>query len=311
LQRTSLPFHVPDWLVPLTDAGRVFVTVVVAELLWILTGWPSGGLALIFATAPVILFSPQADEAYALTMSFLLGNFLSAILAALVKFAVLPRLETFTGFCLAIGLVLVPNGALIMQPWQRGIFIAVSFSFVAMLEPANLMSYDTQEFYNSALAIVTGACIAALSFRVLPPLPPLLRSRRLISLSVRELRRLATMPTPMETTDWESRIYSRVASMPKEAGPAQGAELVAALATGAAILRLRRFAARSRLGNDVESALEALSQGDGERAIKYLAQADRTLAAAATAGAPTPSTLRARANMLVISETLTQYSFAD
>ncbi|HEX3505299.1 MAG TPA: FUSC family protein [Xanthobacteraceae bacterium] len=311
LQRTSLPFHVPDWLVPLTDAGRVFVTVVVAELLWILTGWPSGGLALIFATAPVILFSPQADEAYALTMSFLLGNFLSAILAALVKFAVLPRVDTFTGFCLAIGLVLVPNGALIMQPWQRGIFIAVSFSFVAMLEPANLMSYDTQEFYNSALAIVTGACIAALSFRVLPPLPPLLRSRRLISLSVRELRRLATMPTPMETTDWESRVYSRVASMPKEAGPAQGAELVAALATGAAILRLRRFAARSRLGNDVESALEALSQGDGERAIKYLAQADRTLAAAATAGAPTPSTLRARANMLVISETLTQYSFAD
>jgi uncharacterized membrane protein YccC len=287
------------------------VTISAVELLWILTGWPSGGLALIFATVPVMLFSSQADDAYAVTRSFLLGSCLSAILAALILFAVLPRFDTFAGFCLAIGIVIVPNGALIAQPWQRGIFVAISFNFLAQLAPANLMSYDAQDFFNSALAIATGGCIAALSFRVLPPLPPLLRSRRLVNLTVHELRRLATKPAPMRAADWESRIYSRVAVMPKEAGRIQGAELVAALSTGTAILRLRRFAFRSYLGNDVESALKALSQGDGARATKHFAQAQRTLAAAAAAGPPAAYTIRARANMLAISEALAQYSFAD
>jgi hypothetical protein len=36
--------------------------------------------------------------------------------------------------------------------------------------PTNLISYDTQQFYNAALATFAGFVGAALSFRVLPPL---------------------------------------------------------------------------------------------------------------------------------------------
>ena len=53
------------------------------------------------------------------------------------------------------------------------------------------MSYNTVQFYNFALAIFSGCVAAALSFALLPPLSPAFRARRLLVLTLRELRRLA------------------------------------------------------------------------------------------------------------------------
>jgi hypothetical protein len=56
------------------------------------------------------------------------------------------------------------------------------------------MSYDTLQFYNSTLAILAGAGAAALSFRLIPPLSPAFRTRRLLALTLVDLRRLASPP---------------------------------------------------------------------------------------------------------------------
>src|SRR5207302_10638983 len=127
---------------------------------------PNGASAITFAAVGVILFSPRADQAYATAMSFMVGTGLTAAFAAIIKFAVLPGLATFAGFSIAIGLVLVPAGALMAQPWQPAMFTALaSFGFVSLVAPTNQMSYDTQQFYNATLAIVAGVGAAALSFR--------------------------------------------------------------------------------------------------------------------------------------------------
>ena len=68
---------------------------------------------------------------------------LTAAFAAIVKFAVLPGLETFAGFSLALGLVLVPAGALMTQPWQPLMFMAMTVNFVPLLAPANQMNPQT------------------------------------------------------------------------------------------------------------------------------------------------------------------------
>ena len=125
-------------------------------------------------------------------MGYMVGTVLAAVFAAIVKFAVLPGLATFAGFSIALGLYLVPAGALIAQPWQTAMFTAMTFIFVTLLAPANQMSYDPAQFYNTALAIVAGVGAGALSFRLLPPLSPALRTRRLLALTLRDLRRLAT-----------------------------------------------------------------------------------------------------------------------
>jgi len=157
----STRLYVPDLLPSLLDAARVFVTIGAVELFWIVTEWPNGPQALVFAMIGVILFSQRADQAYATVMSFMVGVALSAVFAAIVEFAVLPNVTTFAGFSLAIGLVLVPGGALMAQPWQTVIFVAMTANFIPLLAPANQMSYDPQQFYNAALAIVAGVGVAS------------------------------------------------------------------------------------------------------------------------------------------------------
>ena len=81
------------------------------------------------------------------------------------------------GTGLTIGLVLVPAGAGMAQPWQTPMFTAMAGFFCFLLAPTNQMSYATQQFYNAALATVAGLGAAALSFRLLPPLSPAFRTR--------------------------------------------------------------------------------------------------------------------------------------
>jgi hypothetical protein len=71
------------------------------------------------------------------------------------------------------------------------------------------MSYNTMQFYNSALAIVGGVGVAALAFRLIPSLSPAYRTRRLMASTLRDLRHLAARPIPLAPSDWQSRIYGR------------------------------------------------------------------------------------------------------
>jgi len=295
--------RVPDWLPALVNAGRAFVTIGAVELFWIVTEWPNGAGAITFAAIGVILFAPRADQAYATAVGFMVGTSLTAALAAIIGFAVLPNSETFAAFSIAIGLVLVPAGAGMAQPWQTPMFTAMAANFVPLLAPANQESYDTVQFYNSALAIVVGVGAAVFSFRLLPPLSPAFRTRRLMALALRDLRRLATGPIPRTPDDWEGRMYGRFSALPDEARPLQRSQLVAALSVGTEMIRLRRIARRLGLGSELDAALEAMARGSSATATARLARLDD-----AFASGPGIAALRARGSILAISEALTQHA---
>ena len=298
-RRSVLPC-LPDWLPALVNAGRAFLAIGAAELFWIVTAWPNGSRAIIFAAIGVILFAPRADQAYAAAMSFMVGIGLTAVFAAIIAFAVLPNLESFTAFSLAIGLVLVPAGAGVAQPWQTPMFTAMAAFFCFLLAPTNQMNYDTLQFYNAASATVAGVGAAALSFRLLPPLSPMLRARRLLALTLRDLRRLATGSTPRSPDAWEECVYSRLSVLPDAAEPLQ---LVAALSVGTEIVHLRRTCRRFDLGSHLDAALEAMARGDSAMTIVPLTRLDEALAAH-----PGAAALRARGSILAISEALTQHA---
>jgi len=177
-----------------------------------------------------------------------------------------------------------------------------------MLAPANQMSYDTQQFYNAALALVAGAGAAALSFRLLPPLSPAFRTRRLLALTLRALRSLATGPIPRTPDDWEGRMYGRLSVLPDAAEPLQRSQLVAALSVGNEIIQLRHIARQLDLGSGLDAALEALAQGNSAVATTHLTLLDHALASLPGAGARAMAALRARASILTISEALTQHT---
>jgi uncharacterized membrane protein YccC len=304
----SARLYVPDWLPSLLDGARVFITIGAVELFWIVTEWPNGPGALVFATIGVLLFAQRADQAYATVMSFMVGVALSVVLAATVEFAVLPSVETFAGFSLAIGLVLVPAGALMAQPWQTVIFVGLTANFIPLLAPANQMSYDTLQFYNGALAIVAGVGVAALVFRLLPPLPPTLRSHRLLALTLRDLRRLTRGPIPRTANEWQGRVYSRLLVLPEQADPLQRAQLLTALSVGTEIIRLRRIAHRVDQDAELDAALQAVAKGDSSAAVVWLSRLDQRLAALPNTWPGARARLRARGSILAVSEALAQHA---
>ena len=295
--------QIPDWLPALINGSRAFVTIGSVILFWIVTQWSSGGLAIVFAAIGVILFAPRADQAFAAAMSFMMGTMCAAVLAAIIDFAVLPRLDTFPAFCLAIGVVLVPVGAGMAQPRATVVFAATAATFIPLLAPANEMSYDAASFYNSALAIVGGLGAAVLSFSLLPPLSPAYRTQRLLAAALRDLRRLILRPQRRMVEDWNGRLYGRLMGLPDQATPLERAQLLTASAVGAQIIELRRAIGGGAFREELDDALAALIQQGVASAVDHLAGVDRTLAAAET-----PILLRARAGILAISEALTQHA---
>jgi uncharacterized membrane protein YccC len=296
--------RVPDWLPSLVNAGRAFVAIGIVELFWIVTEWPNGAFAITFTAIVVLLLGPRADRAYAATVGFTIGIVLATVFTAIIAFAVLPGLETFEAFSLAIGLYLIPVGALVAQPWQTVIFTAMIVGFGPLLAPANEMSYDPQQFYNTALAVFAGSGAAALSFRLLRPLSPAFRARRLLGLSLRDLRRLATGPIPRAPGDWEGRMYGRLAVCPDAAEPLQRSQFLAALAVGSEIIQLRHIASSLGLGADLDAALAPFAQGNSAIAITRLARLDDRLAALPGDGSEASLALRALGSILAITEAL-------
>lgn len=307
--RSSKHVRVPDWLPALVNAGRAFVTIGAIALFWIVTAWPGGGDAVTFAAIVVLLFAPHAEQAYGAAILFTVGAILDVVLTAIVAFAVLPGLgiESFAGFSLVLAVCLVPIGALLAharQAWQVGLFTAITMFFLPLLQPTNPMTYNPEAFYNAGWAIVFGAGFAALSFRLLPPLSRAFRTRRLLALTLRDLRRLAI---GRSQPDWQGHVHSRLTAMPDEATPLQRAQLMAALSVGSEIIHLHRIARHLGLAPKLGAALTALVGGHSARAIALLSRLDDVLATHAADGPGTAAVLRARASILVLAEALTKH----
>jgi uncharacterized membrane protein YccC len=311
-RRRGQRLHVADWLPALVDGGRAFLAIGAAEIFWITSQWPSGALAITWTAITVILFAPRSDESYARVISFTLGNTLAAISAAIMLFAILPNVETFVSFSLVLALYLIPIGALTAQPWQLGLFTPMAANIVPLLAPANPMSYDTLQFYNTALALIVGCGIGALSFRLVPPLSPELRAGRLTAFALRDLRRLATTTATLHTPeDWQDRMYHRLAAVPDASDPLKRAHLMAALSVGIAILHLRRAGPALGLNPELDSALAAFAEGHSALASATLGRLDDRLAPLtgmeAGAGVETSLAVRARGRILLVRDALRQH----
>jgi uncharacterized membrane protein YccC len=298
---------VPDYAPSLLNAARAFVAIAAVELLWVVTAWPNGAFAVAFAAIALTLFSARPDQAYAITMLFMVGAAITTVLAAIANFALLPQMTSFVGLSLVIGLVLIPAGALMTQPWLPPVSIALIATFIPLLGPANQMTYNTLAFYNVALAIFVGLGAAALAFRLLPTLSAEFRVRRLLRRTLRELRQLASDRLHLTSEAWEERIYNYLQAFPAQAEPEARSDLLSALVVGNAIIRIRPVAGRFELDPEFSIALDAIVQADTAAAIERLTDFDAKLAAVARATPGLRVRERARGSVLVLSETLAQH----
>jgi uncharacterized membrane protein YccC len=296
--------RVADWLPPVLNGLRAFVTIGIASIVWIATAWPNGASMVVFAAIVVTILPPRGNQAYAVAVDLMLGSLLAAAVAGIIAFAVLPAQPSYAGFCMALGLVLVPAGAMVAQAWRPLPFFAAAFLFVQLVSPENQMTYDVEQFYNQAMAIVAGIGIAALALTLMPPLSTAVQSRRLLALMLRDLRRMAAGAIRPSQAAWEGRVYGRLAAMPAQAPPLRWSRLAANQTVGSAIIHLRRTVGRFDAEAKLEQALHDFAHGDNATAIANLAKLDKSLATKPDAAA----LLRARGTIGTMIETLTRHA---
>ncbi len=307
--RGTARLHVPDWLPPSINALRALLSIVVISLFWIASAWPNGALAITFCAIIVVLLPLQGDVAYSASMTFLKGCVLGSGVAAVLVFAILPRATTFPDLCLALGLALVPLGFMLARAKNPLFFFAASVNFLPMLSINNTITFDASQFWNTSSAILAGIAVGAIAMLILPPVSPAIRTSRLLALTLADLRRLAKQAAPRrQDDDWESRGVARLLAMPEQAEPVERAELVAAIAVGKEIVRLRRVAHRFVARAAVDAPLQALAEGRSGEAIERLREIDRLLAGLPIAESTSRIVLRLRASVLAICGQLAEFA---
>jgi uncharacterized membrane protein YccC len=265
--------HVPDFLPAILNALRAVIALFSVELFWIATAWPDGPTMITFTAVAVILFSPRAEAAYPSVVEYAVGTAVAVGLAAILGFVVLPSLHGgFPSLSLILGCVMVPLGAMSAGPWRKLAFVAAVTNLLPMLALENQPSYDATHFLNAALAISAGTVAAAIFMRLLPPLPPARRIRRLLALTLRDLRRLTARRTRFEKEAWIGLVSQRLAAMPEQASLEQEAQLLAGLSVGEASITL--LEARPHLpGSDaLDRAFVCLAEANVAGARDWLAR---------------------------------------
>jgi uncharacterized membrane protein YccC len=299
---------VADYLPALINGFRAFMGVGAAVLFWIVTAWPNGLQAVIFSAVTIMVFSPMQEKSGGAALGQGTGTLLAAIVAAIVKFAILPNHETFLAFTLIIAIALVPLGALSTVPPLTPYFLPATLNFVPLLTPANQITYDTLAYYNSAFGLLAGCGFGIMALVLIPPVSTRLRSQRLVDLSIRDLRRVAIGRRKWTLSQWQRRIYARLATMPEDAEPVQRSYLVATLSVGIQIIRLQQLSRTGRIGAELVDIERSLAAGDLPRLRSALGSIDKEIADIPDTLPGALGRLRARAALLAIREAIDRHN---
>ena len=126
--------------------------------IWIVTAWPNGAGAIAFATIGVIFRAARLDQAHAVAKKLSDRHLRGRRHRGDCQFCGAARpgglhRNSASHWASCAGAGRHAGGP---HPGRRQSFLAIAFLLVPLLAPANQMSYDPQQFYNSASAIVPG-----------------------------------------------------------------------------------------------------------------------------------------------------------
>lgn len=235
----SPSFHlsVPDFLPVILNALRIGLALTAAELVWVFTAWPHGPRMITFTAVGVILFSARPDDGHSSAIDYAAGTALAGVLAAVLNLAVFPGLHgDFLSLAVVLCLTFIPLGILIAGSWRTRAFTALATNLIPILAIQNERSYDATDTFNVAIGMFAGTVAAAISLMLLPPLSPERRKARLLALTWREVRELATGSLQLNCASWIRRISARIEVMPAAATLEDHAQLLAAFSIGEAAI---------------------------------------------------------------------------
>lgn len=153
------PMH-KDYGMALLSGFSAFFATCVGTGIWIVTGWPQGGVAAMMATIFCCIFATMDDPVPSIRK---FGLLLPIVIVAsfIFEFGLLPLIDGFVPLMLALGLFFVPAGVLLARPATFLLGLVLCLNLPTMILLQQHQSYDFASFANSNLATVIGIVIAA------------------------------------------------------------------------------------------------------------------------------------------------------
>ncbi|ACF00074.1 Fusaric acid resistance protein conserved region [Rhodopseudomonas palustris TIE-1] len=254
-------FVVADPLPALVNGARTAAAILAITCFWVLTAWPSGPFAIVFTAVATLIFASFGDHAGDLAKDYTIGVALMAVVGSVLYFCVLPALSSFAALIAVLSVLFIVLGVMQAGPWHSVVFLAMTISSLPLLGVGNPITYDASAYFNLALAIVSGSAVGAMFFVAIPVVPPSLRLRRLIALSLRDLRRLLSLRSTPDRLRWTALMARRIELLPSKATADDVADLLALHAVGRAALRLEQEVSGDRALSLLRAALTALADG--------------------------------------------------
>jgi uncharacterized membrane protein YccC len=267
------------------------LAVTVCCAFWILTAWPAGATAAMMAAVATNIFAHLDDPAPAIT-SFMIGNAMAVVVAALYLFAVLPAIDGFPLLVFALGFFYLPAGAFQTVPALAAWVTPMTLSSFAVMSLQETYVADSSTFLSSGIATLIGIGFALWSTRLVRSFGVTLRVNRLVQADQRDLARLAEGRHPADLRQILATMLDRFEAVAARLGAADaraiGVREFAELRAALNVLRLREIASGldTRSRNLVENALTAVAaQARGREAPeRTLARLDAALAVVTGSG---------------------------
>ncbi len=198
-----------DWRRAALNGLRAAITVWLCGAVWIATAWPTGSVMISAAIPNVVLLSLQ-DHPARDSLQFAEGVALAAVAALAYMLAVLPHVADFPVLAVALAVPLF-LGALVTTK-AAGAFRGAGFLvfFLVLLSPANVMRYDMTAQLNLSLAVICGAVLTALIYRLVLPANPAAQARNLRRAIRTDLLALLRGHQAVRRETWEMRMHDRL-----------------------------------------------------------------------------------------------------
>ena len=177
----------PDRVGGMLNAVRAVIATLLASVLCILGNDSGTTLMLIQISAFTALIGLQPNPSAAAS-TFLPALPFGAGMAALVVFGALPLGSGTVPFALSVAPAVFLLGLACRHPATAKYGVGLLIYFTILLSPSNVQTYDLAVFANLTLQLVIAAIVTVLTFRLLLPVRPSARLRRVATKVVHSLR---------------------------------------------------------------------------------------------------------------------------
>jgi uncharacterized membrane protein YccC len=160
-----------DPTIAILTGARSALAVAITWLIWFVTAWPSGSIAIVVA-ANICSLLASMEQPVTISLALAATITVATVPVFVTVFYLLPLASDFVSMAIALAPLLLMCGFVMAQPkiGPMGQLTAVYFTVGSNID--NVMHYDTVAFFNTSLAILVGIGVALVLFATIFPETP-------------------------------------------------------------------------------------------------------------------------------------------